>query len=202
MIFPFYKEKNPSLVPQFLHKKKWARSIHAPPPLPPFWQISWPYSNRDRGDRSCQPHYYYYRIFKPSYGPFQEKGLKRKTWLGCLFLWLCILAWKLSNNHRPVVSLGRGVAREGRGEPEPPPPLIWQISEPCSNHGCRLCPSHYCQPPRFIKLSTPQAVTSKHQPQRLLLRFTTAHPTPIYSIEAIAARLRGCCLQIAEWCAE
>ena len=32
------------------------------------------------------------QIFKPSYGPVQEKGLKRKTWLGCLFLWLCILA--------------------------------------------------------------------------------------------------------------
>ena len=45
--------------------------------------------------------------------------------------------------------LCRGVARGWPGGPEPPG--IWQISEPYSNQGGRLCPSHYCQPPRIQK---------------------------------------------------
>ena len=42
----------------------------------------------------------------------------------------------------------------GAGGARPPPP-IWQISQPYSNQGVRFCPSHYCQPPGFKKLSTP-----------------------------------------------
>ena len=60
---------------------------------------------------------------------------------------------------RNFIALFRGVARRGGGlggqSPRPSPEFGSSVDPMYSNLVGRLCPSHYCQPPRFKKLPTP-----------------------------------------------
>ena len=66
----------------------------------------------------------------------------------------------------------RGVARGGAGGGQsPPPPKFGRSVNPIQTRaGGRLCPSHYCQPPGFKKLSTPLCTVQRIQFHKSFLR--------------------------------
>ena len=78
-------------------------------------------------------------------------------------LFSCLDRGLLSLVFRAKASLyRRGVARgEYRGARAPPPEFGRSVN-PIQTRGDRLCPSHYCQPPRIQKAIYTSAVYRKH----------------------------------------
>ena len=74
----------------------------------------------------------------------------------------------------------------GPGGPEPPG--IWQISKPYSKPGGRLCPSHYCQPPRIQKA----IYTSDACPAQNVIKKTRVQQNLDFEQQPRGRRLRNC----------
>ena len=94
----------------------------------------------------------------------------------------------------------RGVTRGGgRGARAP---RIWQIYKPYSNQEGRLCPSHYCQPPRIQKSSYTSVDLGEKNPWDGTVWYTVFKKVRVRSATAKELACAHVCVRTLIWTCE